>query len=134
MSVGATIRRLRKARGLTILDVATIIGSDVGNLSRLERGEQGYSQAILEKIAGALEVRVVDLFASEEDVDVRRAHFAWPFERISPQQWNAYPSMLKHYAEEIVMQAAIDHTKKGEDHALLYSPDAANTRKSSNGK
>lgn len=51
------------------MELATIIGSDVGNISRLERGEQGYSQAILEKIAGALEVRVADLFASEENVE-----------------------------------------------------------------
>ena len=69
MSVGATIRKLRKAKGMTILELATQVGSDVGNLSRLERGVQGYSQDTLEKLAVALGVTVGDLFATETNVD-----------------------------------------------------------------
>ena len=66
MSVGTNIRRLRKAKKMTILELATMVGSDVGNVSRLERGVQGYSQETLSKIASALGATVGDLFASEE--------------------------------------------------------------------
>lgn len=68
MSVGANIRRIRKQRGLTILEVATEIGSDVGNISRLERGVQGYSDDTLNKLARALGVSVGDFFESESNV------------------------------------------------------------------
>lgn len=50
---------------MTILELATQVGSDVGNLSRLERGLQGYSQDALEKIAAALGVQVATLFSEE---------------------------------------------------------------------
>lgn len=69
MSVGATIRKIRKAKGLTILELSTRVGSDVGNISRLERGVQGYSQDMLERIADALGVVVADLFSTEENVE-----------------------------------------------------------------
>jgi transcriptional regulator with XRE-family HTH domain len=65
MTLGTTIRKLRKQRGLTLLELATMIESDVGNLSRLERDQQGYSDALLKKIAAALDVSVGALFADE---------------------------------------------------------------------
>jgi len=65
MNIGETIRRLRKSRHMTLLEVANIIESDVGNLSRLERGRQGYSPELLERLAGALGVHVRDFFDSD---------------------------------------------------------------------
>lgn len=62
MTVGTNIRRLRKERGLTLNQLATEIGSDVGNLSRVERGVQGFSEQILSKIAAALQVPIATLF------------------------------------------------------------------------
>lgn len=62
MPIGTTIRKLRKERGLTLNQLATLIESDVGNLSRLERDQQGYSEATLSKIATALNVPVATLF------------------------------------------------------------------------
>lgn len=67
MPVGTTIRKLRKARGLTLNQLATLIESDVGNLSRLERNQQGYSDATLSKIAAALGVPVAALFTEPHD-------------------------------------------------------------------
>lgn len=61
-AVGATVRRLRKQRGWTIQELANEIGSDVGNLSRLERGMQGFSDATLDSLAAALGVPVSVLF------------------------------------------------------------------------
>lgn len=57
---------LRKKRGLTLNQLAAEIGSDVGNLSRVERGLQGYSDQIISKIAGALNVPRAALFADDE--------------------------------------------------------------------
>lgn len=63
MKIGTKIRALRKQKGLTILQLATAIDSDVGNISRLERNIQGYSESTLTKIAAALGVTVADLFS-----------------------------------------------------------------------
>lgn len=63
MKIGTRIRDLRKKKGLTILQLATAINSDVGNISRLERNIQGYSENTLVKIAEALGVSVADLFS-----------------------------------------------------------------------
>jgi len=68
MEIGTTIRTLRKERGLTLNQMATLIDSDVGNLSRLERGVQGYSEATLKKIAEVLGVPVAALFLEVEHV------------------------------------------------------------------
>lgn len=65
MKIGTRIRELRKKKGLTILQLATAINSDVGNISRLERNIQGYSENTLIKIAEALEVSVADLFSDD---------------------------------------------------------------------
>lgn len=67
MTIGTTIRQLRKERGLTLNQLAALIESDVGNLSRLERGVQGFSEAILKKISTALDVPVATFFSGAID-------------------------------------------------------------------
>ena len=69
MNVGEKIRLLRKSRKLTLTELALLVESDVGNLSRLERGLQGYSDTLLRKIAGALQVPVSELFSSNVEID-----------------------------------------------------------------
>lgn len=66
MTVGTNIRTLRKEKGLTLNQLAAEIGSDVGNLSRLERDKQGYTDELLKKIGDALGVPVAALFAQDE--------------------------------------------------------------------
>lgn len=66
MKVGEKIRLLRKAQRYTLNDLALLTDSDVGNLSRLERGLQGYSDQQLRKIAKALDVPVSQLFSSSD--------------------------------------------------------------------
>ncbi|MEQ4624775.1 XRE family transcriptional regulator [Providencia manganoxydans] len=63
MKIGTKIRAIRKRKGMTILDLANAINSDVGNISRLERNVQGYTENTLMKIASALGVTVADLFS-----------------------------------------------------------------------
>lgn len=65
-AVGGEIRRRRKALGMTLEELAFQIGGDNGNLSRLERGKQGYSDEMLRKIAQALGCSVADLFSGAE--------------------------------------------------------------------
>lgn len=65
MNVGNKIRELRKERGLTLNQLASMVESDVGNLSRLERGLQGYSDQMLTKIAAALQVPVAVFFLAD---------------------------------------------------------------------
>lgn len=69
MNVGQRIRELRKAKKMTISQLATLTNADVGNISRLERGMQGYSDASLKKIADALEVPLSELFSFHEKKD-----------------------------------------------------------------
>jgi len=69
MNVGQRIRELRKAKKMTINQLASLTEWDVGNISRLERGMQGYSEASLKKIAEALEVPLAELFSFQDTVD-----------------------------------------------------------------
>ena len=54
MSIGHAIRQKRKSLNITLQALAANIGADAGNLSRIERGELGASEATLRKIAEAL--------------------------------------------------------------------------------
>lgn len=48
------IREWRKFRGMTLEDLAEIVGLQPSALSYLERGQSAYTQPTLEKIASAL--------------------------------------------------------------------------------
>ena len=54
MSIGNAIRQQRKSLNITLQALATNIGADAGNLSRIERGVLGVSESVLRKIADAL--------------------------------------------------------------------------------
>lgn len=69
MKIGDKIRQIRKANKMTLTELALRVDSDVGNLSRLERGMQGYSDSLIHKIAEALSVPVSELFSSNEAND-----------------------------------------------------------------
>jgi phage repressor protein C with HTH and peptisase S24 domain len=68
MHPGPQIKRLRKEREWRLEDLATrmekLLGKPVntGNLSRLERKLQGYSNEVIQAAAEALEVEVAELF------------------------------------------------------------------------
>ncbi|MCR9124626.1 MAG: XRE family transcriptional regulator [Rhodobacteraceae bacterium] len=61
-SLGADLRSLRKARGLTLSDLATRLDRSVGWLSQVERDLSTPSVADLRQIARALEVSISMLF------------------------------------------------------------------------
>ena len=66
MSLGNSIRQSRKSLKITLQTLAAQIGADAGNLSRIERGELGVSEAVLRKIAAALNTTPASLYAQSE--------------------------------------------------------------------
>ncbi len=76
-TLGADIRALRKARGLTLVDLAASLGRSVGWLSQIERDISSPSVDDLRDLAQVLDVSVSSLFrvaaaAGEEGRIVRR--------------------------------------------------------------
>jgi len=60
--LGARIKELRKSKNITQEELVEVIGSDTNNLSRIENGKKFMSAEKLEKIAGALNVDIKELF------------------------------------------------------------------------
>lgn len=54
MDIGAAIRSARKAKKWTLEELSNRVGTDTGNLSRLERNKQGASRELLAKIFSEL--------------------------------------------------------------------------------
>lgn len=63
MGIGSAVRKRRKALNLTLQELSQRIGADSGNLSRIERDEQGLSEAMLRKISTALNCSPAYLYA-----------------------------------------------------------------------
>ncbi|MEK7946863.1 helix-turn-helix transcriptional regulator [Pigmentiphaga sp. YJ18] len=70
MDIGSAIRYTREKLGLKLEAVAMEVGTDAGNLSRIETGKQKPSIVRLENIARAMNVGVTDLYALVENVRV----------------------------------------------------------------
>ena len=77
--VGEEIRQLRKRQGITIVELSKRSEQSTGYLSQIERGVSIPSVAAIERIAGALGVRVTWFFeagevsaSSEGDIVVRK--------------------------------------------------------------
>ena len=68
MEIGDVIRQARKKKGLTLEQLAHQVGTDTGNLSRLERGKQGASQELLSKLLSALGLSVSLAHADQSNV------------------------------------------------------------------
>ncbi len=65
-SLGRFIRQIRQSNNLTLQQLASKIGADAGNLSRIERGELGVSETLLRKISAALDTTPAHLYALSE--------------------------------------------------------------------
>lgn len=70
-SVGARLRRLRRARRLTLKELGDRAGLSESFLSQLERGRTGATIASIQRIAEALGVEVSDVFAPLGDDHAR---------------------------------------------------------------
>lgn len=65
-ALGSEIRNLRKAKGLTVTDLAERIGRSVGYVSQIERGLSEVSISDLRRVARALDVPIGWFFANDE--------------------------------------------------------------------
>ncbi len=76
--VGATLQRLRLARGLTLEDLSRIAGVSKSMLSQIEREKANPTIAITWRLANALGVQISELLSSEtrasETIRVLDAH------------------------------------------------------------
>ncbi len=66
MQIGQVIREIREAHEATLEDIALAADTNASNLSRIERGKQGFSSEMLERIASALGVTVSELHLRAE--------------------------------------------------------------------
>lgn len=66
MKIGQVIREIREAHKATLEEIAFSANTNASNLSRIERGAQGYSAETLERIAAALGVTVSELHRRQE--------------------------------------------------------------------
>lgn len=63
------IRQWRDARGLTQEQLADSVGASTSVISRLETGRLGYTQALLEAVASALQASPVALLSVDPGVE-----------------------------------------------------------------
>ncbi|WP_122341441.1 LexA family protein [Pseudomonas caricapapayae] len=125
MEIGQIIRNSRKAKGLTLDELAHQIDTDAGNLSRLERGKQGASHELLQRIMKALDLTVLsndaatsytgsrqDLLAEGSNVDPARPPYG---------RERKYPLISWVQAGEV----AEAPSKIGEAHPLIESTENA---------
>ena len=64
--LGRNLKRLRKERKLTLLDLEVATGINNGEISKLERGLKNVELVTITKLAEALEVDVYEFFLPEE--------------------------------------------------------------------
>jgi len=65
-SIGKEIKRLREEKGLSQAELAVYAGSSQPTVNQIESGKRNPSTRTLEKLAGALEVEVADLFPKDQ--------------------------------------------------------------------
>jgi amino-acid N-acetyltransferase len=87
MPLGLAIRRRRKALGLTLQELAKRVDADTGNLSRIERGTQGLSEAMLRRLCAALDCTPAFLYAHAEAAAGASAQSGPRLSLLQPQEF-----------------------------------------------
>ncbi len=73
-AVGSDLRQLRKRRGVTLAQLASVTGRSVGFLSQVERGLSDIALGDLQKITDHLEVPLGRFFANDPGPAEERGH------------------------------------------------------------
>ena len=107
MKIGQVIREIREAHKATLEEIAFAADTNASNLSRIERGTQGYSPETLERIATALGVTVSDLHlrmetASNTDEKATRSVGTSPRLSHDPSMTSSKYSALTQDHQELV--------------------------------
>jgi len=66
MKIGSTIKRLRKQKRMTLKEMSKITGIQTGSLSRIENDKMNGSLNTYMLIAGGLDLKLSELFATIE--------------------------------------------------------------------
>ena len=71
---GELIRKLRKAKNLTLQNLAKKVGVSIVNISHIENGRSGASRKVIQKLAKALDYDADKLLAAADEIgeDVER--------------------------------------------------------------
>ena len=71
---GELIRKLRKAKNLTLQNLAKKVGVSIVNISHIENGRSGASRKVIQKLAKALDYDMDKLLAAADEIgeDVER--------------------------------------------------------------
>lgn len=107
------IREYRKRANLTQEELAARIGMTDGNLSKLERGQVGYTQYHLETLAREFGCRPADLISDDEDIpgDVDEKLLATVlaavFERVRDMGVRLEPAALAAICTHVYQEAAV---------------------------
>lgn len=97
MKIGEVLRRQRENRLETLEDVAFRAGTDASNLSRIERGLQQPSIALLAQLAASLDIRVSDIY-----VILEASQPAASGKKSLPREpWNADLMRLQRHFREL---------------------------------
>lgn len=67
LQVGRRIRELRKAKGLSLAQLAERADLNDKHLGLVERGDENLTLKSIRKIAAALDVPIADLFPADQD-------------------------------------------------------------------
>lgn len=87
MSIGNAIRKRRKALNLTLQALAKQVETDSGNLSRIERGTQGVSEAMLMRLCNALDCTPAYLYSQTESTAGPSTPASPRFNLLQPQEF-----------------------------------------------
>lgn len=113
---GADIRRARRARGLTVAELADRVGVAAGTVSALERGEAAVSSALVARLADALLVPMGALASTEAPGE------AVIRERMRPRTVNAGDVVWEELgAPERALEPALLTVPAGEGSGGSYS-------------
>lgn len=87
MSLGTALRKRRKSLNLTLTELAKRVDADGGNLSRIERGSQGVSEAMLRRLCAALDCTPAFLYAQSEANQGASAQPSSQINLLGPQEF-----------------------------------------------
>lgn len=114
--VGATLQRLRLARGLTLEDLSRIAGVSKSMLSQIEREKANPTIAVAWRLANALGVGIEELLSSETQ-EVEAIHI------LEPHETPTLPGSHAGYVLRIL--GPMELAGKYEWYELTLAPDGA---------
>jgi amino-acid N-acetyltransferase len=85
--LGQAIRKRRKLLNLTLQELAKRVGADSGNLSRIERGTQGVSEAMLRRLCTALDCTPAFLYSHVETTTAASVQSAPNLNLLQPREF-----------------------------------------------